>query len=95
MNLKRISINKFILIFLLFLCSLLLFIDANTFSLYPADNVTGREYGCYTVIENLIGTKSPSVIRQIELIGAILIFVICLVFTFKMVFRNSLKSHKC
>ena len=62
---------KIILICLLFSISIFLFIDADTFSLYQADSITGREYGCYTEIENLIGIKSPSIIRSIEFFGAI------------------------
>ena len=84
---------KIILICLLFSISIFLFNDANTFSLYPADSFTGREYGCYTEIENFIGIKSPSIIRSIEYIAAILIFIICLIFSIKTIKRNIKKCH--
>ena len=84
---------KIILICLLFSISIFLFIDADTFSLYPADSITGREYGCYTEIENFIGIKSPSIIRSIEYLAAILIFIICLIFSIKTIKRNIKKCH--
>jgi len=89
----NINISKFILICLFFTISIFLFNDANTFSLYPADSFTGSEYGCYTEIENLIGIKSPSIIRSIEFFAAILIFIICLIFSIKIIKRNIKKCH--
>lgn len=49
-----------------------LFYDANTFALYKADAVTGRERGCYTGIELLLGVKSPtSWVRPAEFVCAV------------------------
>lgn len=46
--------------------------DASTFALYKPDAFTGRERGCYTSIEILLGVKSPtSWIRPVEFIGAV------------------------
>lgn len=92
-NNNNINISKSILICFLLSISIFLFNDANTFSLYPADSITGREYGCYTEIENLIGIKSPSIIRSIEYLVVILIFIICLIFSIKTIKRNIKKCH--
>jgi hypothetical protein len=49
--------------------------DAMTFTLYAADPRSGRGYGCYTTIENLLGVKQPSAIRGGQsLIGVALAF---------------------
>ena len=45
--------------------------DGIRFSLYQADPASGREYGCYTMLESCLGVQSPTWIRTIELIGAI------------------------
>lgn len=88
MYLNKVNIQAIIYICLLFTISIFLLIDANTFSLYPADNITGREYGCYTIVENLIGAKSPSIIRTAEYFAAIVIFIFCLIFSSKAIKRK-------
>jgi hypothetical protein len=57
-----------------------LFYDASTFALYKADTATGRERGCYTRIELLLGVKSPtSWVRPAEFVCAGVIGVAALV----------------
>ena len=45
--------------------------DGVLFTLYPADPTSGREYGCYTMLEMWLGVQSPTWIRTVELIGAL------------------------
>jgi hypothetical protein len=48
-----------------------LFYDASTFALYKPDAVAGRERGCYTGIELLLGVKCPtSWVRPAEFVFA-------------------------
>jgi hypothetical protein len=57
-----------------------LFYDASTFALYKTDAVTGRERGCYTGIELLLGAKSPTNwVRPAEFVCAGVIGVAALV----------------
>jgi len=45
--------------------------DALSFSLSPYDPATGRERGCYTVLETWARVKRPSFLRKLELfVGA-------------------------
>ena len=63
------TILKLGTILALLLVAAWLFRDATVFVLYKADPMTGRERGCYTEMENLLGIKSPtSWIRILELV---------------------------
>ncbi len=45
--------------------------DGIRFSMYPADPASGRECGCYTMLELWLGVQSPAWIRTIELLGSV------------------------
>lgn len=47
--------------------------DGIAFTLYAADARTGREYGCYTMLELWLGVQQPTWTRTVELLGAVLL----------------------
>jgi hypothetical protein len=59
------------------LCGVALLGDAATFSLVPADPRTGRERGCYTIVESLLGLKRPFEVARFgqALVGGTLLVV--------------------
>jgi hypothetical protein len=69
------AVMKIATIALLSIIGFWLLNDAMTFALYAADPLSGRAYGCYTTIENLLGVKQPSAVRRAQsLMGVALAF---------------------
>ena len=63
------------------LCGLALLDDAATFGLMPADPHTGRERGCYTWLDLLVGAKQPQELARFgEAVGGGTLLVLPLAF---------------
>ena len=55
--------------------SLWLLGDGFSYALYDDDPATGRQRGCYTTIEQVLGVKEPTVIRPIEQLLGVALFL--------------------
>jgi hypothetical protein len=67
----RTSRLRIVAVVAMLLAAIVLFLDANTFTMFAADPVTGKGRGCYTILERLLGVQGFSYIRGAEFWSAI------------------------
>jgi len=87
------KIGKYIFLLIWEIIALLLYFDTQMFALSVANTTTGRQYGCYTILELLIGVKEPSSIRGIQEILSI-VFILLGIILFSLFLITDIKKRK-